>query len=84
MGVTWVACFLNACFPLMARFLQHFIDFGCTGEEHLFAVSTWSSEEILQFLSKVFAYESNKHKFSDMDMLILHNHFISYFTKAQT
>ena len=84
MGVTRVACFLNTCFPLMAHFFQYFIDFGCTGQEHLFVVSTWSSEEISQFLSKVSAYGSNEHKFLDMDMLILHNHFISYFTKAQT
>ena len=84
MGVTWVTHFLNVCFPPMAHFLQHFIDFGYTGKEHLFVVSTWSSEEISQFLSKISAYGSNKCKFSDMDMLILHNHFISYFTKAQT
>ena len=59
-GVTQVAHFLNACFPPMAHFYQHFIDFGCTGEEHLFAVSTWSSEEISQFLSKVSAHGSDE------------------------
>ena len=83
-GVTRVARFLNSCFPPMAHFLRHFIDFGCTGEEYLVAVSTWPSEKISHFLSQVSAYGSNERRFSDMDMLILHNHFISYFIKART
>jgi hypothetical protein len=40
-GVTLVARFLNACSPPMAHFLQPLINFGCTSEEYLIAISTW-------------------------------------------
>jgi hypothetical protein len=82
-GVTRIAGFLNACSPPMAHFLQPFIDFGCTSEEYLVAVSTWQSEKISHFLRQVVSHRNDKHKFSQMDMLILQNHFISYFNKTQ-
>jgi hypothetical protein len=83
-GVTRVARFLNACSPPMAHFLQPFINFGCTSEEYLVAVSTWPTEKISHFLRQVVSREKEKREFSQMDMLILQNHFISYFNKAQT
>ena len=83
-GVTRVARFLNACSPPMAHFLQPFIDFGCTSEEYLVAVSTWPTEKISHFLRQVVARGEDKCKISQMDMLILQNHFTSYFNKAQT
>jgi len=83
-GVTRVARFLNACSPPMAHFLQPFIDFGCTSEEYLVAVSTWPTEKISYFLRQVVSRGEDKCNFSQMDMLILQNHFTSYFNKAQT
>jgi hypothetical protein len=84
-GVTRVARFLNACTPPMAHFLQPFINFGCTSEEYLVAVSTWPTERISYFLKQVVSRgDDDKRTFSQMDMLILQNHFISYFNKAQT
>ena len=83
--VTRVAGFLNACSPPMAHFLQPFIDFGCTSEEYLVAVSTWPAEKISNFLRQVVSRAGNEErKFSQMDMLILQNHFISYSNKAKT
>ena len=86
-GVTRVARFLNACTPPMAHFLQPFINFGCTSEEYLAAISTWPTERISSFLKQVVSRgDDDKRTFSQMDMLILQNHFISYFNnlKAQT
>ena len=83
-GVTRVARFLNACHPPMAHFLQPFIDFGCTGEEYLVTVSTWPPDKISHFLSRVVRHRKDEREFSPMEMLILQNHFISYFNKAQT
>jgi len=83
-GVTRVARFLNACSPPMAHFLQPFINFGCTSEEYLIAVSTWPTEKISLFLRQVASRGNDKREFTPMDMLILQNHFISYFNKAQT
>lgn len=83
-GITRVARFLNACSPPMAHFLQPFINFGCTGEEYLVAVSTWPPEKISHFLRQVASRGNDKREFTPMDMLILQNHFISYFNKAQT
>jgi len=83
-GVTRVARFLNACSPPMAHFLQPFINFGCTSEEYLVAVSTWPTEKISHFLRQVVSRGKDQREFSQMDMLILQNHFISYFNKAQT
>ena len=83
-GVTRVARFLNACSPPMAHFLQPFINFGCTSEEYLVAVSTWPAEKISHFLRQVVSRGKDNREFSQMDMLILQNHFISYFNKAQT
>jgi hypothetical protein len=82
-GATLVARFLNACFPSMVHYLQHFIDFGCTNEEYLVAVSTWPADRISYFLSQVSSHGDNQPKFSDMDILILQDHFISYFGKDQ-
>lgn len=83
-GVTRVARFLNACSPSMAHFLQPFIDFGCTSEEYLVAVSTWPTEKISHFLRQVVSRGEDKSNFTQMDMLILQNHFTSYFNKAET
>ena len=83
-GVTRVARFLNACSPSMAHFLQPFIDFGCTSDEYLVAISTWPTDKISHFLRQVVSRGSDKVQFSQMDILILQNHFISYFNKAQT
>jgi len=83
-GATQVARFLNACFPPMAHFLQRFIDYGCSSEEYLAAVSTWPPEKISYFLSQVSARAGDARELSPMEMLILQNHFISYFNKAQT
>jgi hypothetical protein len=68
----------------MAHYLQHFIDFGCTNEEYLVAVSTWPADRISNFLSQVSSNGDNQPKFSDMDILILQDQFTSYFDKAQT
>lgn len=83
-GVTRVARFLNACSPPMSHFLQPFIDFGCTSEEFLVAISTWPTDKISHFLKQVVGRGNDKHQFSQMEMLILQNHFLSYFDKAQT
>lgn len=83
-GVTQVARFLNACFPPMAHFLHRFIDYGCSNEQYLAAVSTWPSDKISYFLSQVSARTGDAREFSQMEMLILQNHFTSYFNKAQT
>lgn len=82
-GVTRVARFLNACFPSMAHFLKHFVDFGCTSEEYLRAISTWPTDRISYFLSQVSGQGGDGRKLSEMDMLVLQNHFISYFNKGQ-
>ncbi|KAF8813386.1 hypothetical protein BYT27DRAFT_7239334 [Phlegmacium glaucopus] len=82
-GVTQVARFLNTCFPPMAHFLKHFVDFGCTSEEYLLAVSTWPTAKISHFLSQVSSCGDDEHKLSGMDMAVLRNHFISYFNNAQ-
>lgn len=83
-GVTQVAGFLNACFPPMAHFLRHFIDFGCTSEAYLVAISAWPADRISCFLSQVSSCQGHEREFSEMDILILQNHFVSYFNKAQT
>jgi hypothetical protein len=83
-GITLVARFLNACSPPMGHFLQAFMDFGCTSEEYLVAISTWRTDGISYFLKQVVSHGSDKHQFSQMDILILQNHFISYFNKAST
>ena len=82
-GVTRLAGFLNACSPPMAHFLQPLINFGCTSEEYLVAVSAWPTDKILHFLRQVVGRESDKREFTQMDMLVLQNHFVSYFTKAR-
>ena len=83
-GVTRVARFLNACSPPMSHFLKPLIDFGCTSEEYLVTVSTWPFDKISQFLSRVVRHGSGGREVTQMDILILQNHFISYFNKAQT
>lgn len=83
-GITRVASFLNDSFPPMTHFLKHFVEFGCTSEEYLAAISTWPVGKISHFLSQVSAHGSDERKFSQMEMIILQNHFISYFNKAQT
>jgi hypothetical protein len=83
-GVTRVARFLNACSPPMAHFLQPFINFGCTSEEYLVAVSTWPTDKISHFLKQVVGCGNDKRQFSQMDLIILQNHFISYFNNVQT
>jgi hypothetical protein len=82
-GATQVAQFLNRCVPPMGHFRQCFIDYGCSNEEYLVAVSTWPTDRIASFLSQVSAHESGERKLSEMDKVVLQNHFISYFCKAQ-
>jgi hypothetical protein len=82
-GATQVARFLNRCVPPMGHFRQRFIDYGCSNEEYLVTVSTWPTDIIASFLSQVSALESGERKLSEMDKLVLQNHFISYFCKAQ-
>lgn len=52
-GATQVARFLNACSPSMAHYLEPFIDFGCTSEEYLVAVSNLPTDQISHFLKQV-------------------------------
>jgi len=75
-GKTEVARFLNACSPPMGRFLNSFISHGCSSERRLRKVSTWRTDRITQFLSKVSAHGT------ELERLILQEHLVSYFGKA--
>lgn len=81
-GVPLVAQFLNTCLPPMAHLLKHFVDFGCISEEYLAAVSTWPANKILSFLDQVSERAGDENLISDMDKLVLQDHFSSYFNKA--
>ena len=78
-GVTLVARFLSACFPSMGHHLKLFVDFGCTSEAYLFAVSTWPADRISHFLRQVSGHGGDGNQLTEMDMLILQGHFVSYF-----
>ena len=82
MGISYpqpVTPFLNACVPSMAHWLKAFVDFGCTNEECLITVSTWDDHKILHFLRQVSDCGADGNKLSDMDMLVLIDHFLTYF-----
>ena len=80
--VDLVARFLNACLPSMAHLLEHFVGFGCKSEEYLVAVSTWPADKILFFLSQVSERAGDGRRITEMDKLVLQNHFLSYFNKT--
>jgi len=82
MGISYpqpVPPLLNACVPSMAHWLKAFVDFGCTNEECLITVSTWDDHKILHFLRQVSDCGADGNKLSDMDMLVLMDHFLTYF-----
>lgn len=69
--------FLNGCVPSMTHLLKQFLDFGCTSEEVLWAISTWSRQGVEDFLDRLPPGPSGN-SMSQMEKLILLNHFSSY------
>ncbi|KAF8150894.1 hypothetical protein B0H34DRAFT_801805 [Crassisporium funariophilum] len=77
-----IACvhkFLAACIPSMDHFLQRFIDFGCTNEEFLRGVSMWRKEKLRDFLERLLQ-DPERASVSNMELLVLENHFETYFS----
>ena len=70
--------FLDAAIPSMTHLLHQFIEFGCLGEDFLFAVSTWSPEVIRIFLRSL-PPGPGGHALTKMEVEILTYHFESYF-----
>lgn len=72
-----VTFFLDACTPSIVDHAQQFVDFGCSTEVYLFAVSQWAKKTIHKFLEKVSS--RGPARLLEMDILILQNHFLTYF-----
>jgi hypothetical protein len=70
--------FLEASVPSMSYLLPRFIDYGCTHEGFLSAVSTWPPERIRKFLEDVVAGPDSP-LISPMEKMVLENHFHQYF-----
>ncbi|KAF8807076.1 hypothetical protein BYT27DRAFT_7100951 [Phlegmacium glaucopus] len=75
---TSVHRFLEACVPSMGYLLPHFVDYGCTHEGFLLAVSTWPPERIRKFLGDVVAGPDGQF-ISPMEQMVLENHLTQYF-----
>lgn len=61
----------------MTHFLPSFLTFGCKNEEFLQAANKWADDVIESFLKSL--PSSGESKFTGMDILVLKNHFRSYF-----
>lgn len=70
--------FLEASVPSMGYLLPHFIDYGCTHEVFLLAVSVWPPERISKFLEDVVTGPHGL-LISPMEKMVLENHFRQYF-----
>lgn len=70
--------FLEASVPSMGYLLPHFIDYGCTHEVFLLAVSVWPPERISKFLEDVVTGPHGP-LISPMEKMVLENHFQRYF-----
>ena len=75
--------FLDAAIPSMAHLLHRFIEFGCLGEDFLFAVSTWPAERIRTFL-KSLPLSPEGSGLTKMEVDILTYHFESYFVTGDS
>lgn len=69
--------FLEASVPSMSYLLPRFIDYGCTHEGFLLAVSMWPPERIKKFLEDVVAGPDSQ-SISPMEKMVLENHFHQY------
>ena len=75
-----VYSFLEQCTPSMGHLHQHFVNFGCSNEEHLVAVSSWPPEVVHNFLIQVLMdRETGEMLVNSMDMFILQTHFLAYY-----
>jgi len=70
--------FLEASVPPMTHLMDTFIDFGCTNADFLMAISSWSFERIRNVLNQI-PPGQNGRKMTEMEKLILQNHFKEYF-----
>jgi len=70
--------FLDACVPSMSHLLQRFIDYGCTHDGFLLAVSMWPPERIRKFLEDVVSGPDGQ-SISPMEQMVLENHLTQYF-----
>ena len=75
--------FLEAAIPSMTHLLHRFIEFGCLGEDFLFAVSTWSPEGIRTFLKSLPPGPGGS-TLTKMEVDILAYHFESYFRASKS
>ncbi|KAF8813387.1 hypothetical protein BYT27DRAFT_7180875 [Phlegmacium glaucopus] len=75
--------FLEAAIPSMTHLLHRFIEFGCLGEDFLFAVSTWSPERIRTFLKSLPPGPGGS-TLTRMEVDILAYHFESYFLASNS
>jgi hypothetical protein len=75
-----VYSFLEQCTPSMGHLHQHFVNFGCSSEEYLVAVSGWPSEVVRKFLIQVLMdRETGEMLVNSMDMFVLQTHFLAYY-----
>jgi len=70
--------FLEAAMPSMTHLLHRFIEFGCLGEDFLFAVSMWSPERIRTFLKSLPPGPGGS-ALTRMEVDVLAYHFETYF-----
>ena len=72
--------FLKASAPPMTHLMDAFINFGCTNADYLLAISSWSSEAIADLLNQLSLGPAGR-QLTEMDKLILQDHFKEYFDK---
>jgi len=79
-GTQAIFNFLGQCTPSMTHLHHHFVNFGCSNEEYLLAVSSWPPEAVHNFLKQALTdRETGEVLVNSMDMLILQTHFLAYY-----
>jgi hypothetical protein len=79
-GTQAVFNFLEHCTPSMAHLHRHFVNFGCSNEEYLLAVSSWPPEVVRNFLTQALTdRETGEVLVNPMDMFVLQTHFLAYY-----
>jgi len=79
-GTQAVFNFLGQCTPSMSHLHHHFVNFGCSNEEYLLAVSSWPPEVVHNFLKQALTdRETGEVLVNSMDMLVLQTHFLAYY-----
>ncbi|KAF9480012.1 hypothetical protein BDN70DRAFT_656686 [Pholiota conissans] len=75
-----VYTFLDTCQPPMLQYTQQFMDFGCTSNKYLRAVSLWRKEQRYNLVRKIMqSSRATESEPTEMDIAILVNQFETYF-----